>query len=436
MNVFVSSGELPKHDGWIEFRFDLFSHIDFAEIKHLMEGRDVIFTCRKRSQGGEFRGSEKERLDLLKKLSKLKPNLIDLECDTDPAFARSLSCPILCSYHNFEKTPDLESIPLFEADHYKIATQANSILDSLRMLSFVRGRENTTGICMGELGQVTRLIGPVVGSEFNYLSDQVATAPGQLTIDEVRNINRETKVYAVIGHPLQHSPGEIGHNALFNALGMNATYVKLPVREDEVHEIFPLLESLPFAGLSVTTPLKEAVMPGCVINTLNRVDNHWLGYSVDGAGALNALKAHGALAEKTIAIIGCGGAAQSIIEELKKRGIRHLVFNRTEEKVRALGYLVGKPGDDYDILINATTCRTDLPVPESLLLPGKIAMEINMQEELTAFHQAALKKGCTLIKGEEMWIHQAALQQEIWGNQSSAEEMIRHLSMGISAPTT
>lgn len=108
---------------------------------------------------------------------------------------------IIISYHNFKSTPSLselrklvEQMKKIPADIIKVATHANSISDSLKMLSFLSQQTNQKQkficLCMGKYGRLTRLAGHLVGNYLMYAPMRAAhlTAPGQITIHELRKI--------------------------------------------------------------------------------------------------------------------------------------------------------------------------------------------------------------------------------------------------------
>jgi 3-dehydroquinate dehydratase/shikimate dehydrogenase len=163
----------------------------------------MIFTLRNKSQGGFYLHNETQRLQDITSLCEISPDFLDLEYDISKEFLQKIhevfpKIKLICSYHNFNETPqNLPSLlgdmqnPCFQI--YKIATQANSITDSKRMLQFVKETHQTIpliGICMGEHGKVTRILGPKAGNILNYacVSDELATAPGQISLKELVNI--------------------------------------------------------------------------------------------------------------------------------------------------------------------------------------------------------------------------------------------------------
>ena len=260
------------------------------------------------------------------------------------------------------------------------------------------------------------------------LSKEEVNVPGQLLAGELKGVyhfdqlNAQTKIFGLIGDPIAQSPGHLFHNEAFHSKGINAVYIKMPLQAVELERFFALAKKLPFEGLSVTAPLKEAVLPFIdeidpeaqeigAVNTLVFKNGKILGYNTDGAAALELL---GHVHRKTIVILGAGGAARAIALTAMKRGAEVVLVNRTASKAQALAEKLGCHWSLtvplYDILINATS--VSMPIEEQLLIPGKTVMDIALYE--TDFIQAARQKGCQVVEGQAMYLLQAAAQQELW----------------------
>ncbi|MCK5552587.1 MAG: type I 3-dehydroquinate dehydratase, partial [Deltaproteobacteria bacterium] len=80
------------------------------------------------------------------------------------------------------------------ADIVKIVTYANTMEDNLRVLGLIPHTRRTGGeiiaFCMGELGRISRIMAPLLGSYFSYASLErgAESAPGQLTIEEIKGV--------------------------------------------------------------------------------------------------------------------------------------------------------------------------------------------------------------------------------------------------------
>ncbi len=446
----------PFIDG-IELRLDHFSTIDKDALKAFLQkcGLPVMLTLRRKDQGGSFHGSETERLDLLESLCALQPAFVDLEYDVPADYRKKLfesypNIAFLSSFHDFSHMPaDLEDVfqkvKTPHAHIYKIAVTAKSCLDALKVLGFVQShsdKDKIIGIAMGEEGKPTRILAPVAGSYLTYaaLSSDRSTAPGQLTAEQLQKtyrfakLNRQTEIFCLIGDPVDKSLGTIVHNAVFEDAGLNAVYINMRVKKEEIAAFFSLVHALPFKGFSVTMPLKEEVMPFLseaspqaraigACNTIKVVGRVQMGYNTDGIGALNAIERREKVLGKHIVFVGAGGAAKALIYEAIRRGAIVTVINRTAEKAVEIANAYGCRGGGwellpevcetgYDVIVNCTP-ESDL-IEERWILPGKIAMDIVYVPKNTPFLVKASQKKCRIVFGYEMFAGQAVEQERLW----------------------
>ena len=170
----------------VELRIDFLKDSKIAQIASLLKQIQIpaILTVRSQRQGGQFLGTEQERLALIEQCMQLLPAYLDIELDLDPLFITKLQSlspdtQLILSSHNFEKTPENLDALLAQMKHpdisiYKIITTANSSLDALRMMAWVRSKSNhhkLVGHCMGKQGMISRIAGPVIGNALIYASE-------------------------------------------------------------------------------------------------------------------------------------------------------------------------------------------------------------------------------------------------------------------------
>jgi 3-dehydroquinate dehydratase type I len=195
----------------LELRIDGIRKVD---LKKLLAGRkgELIVTNRVKEEGGAFIGGEQERVALLTKAVALGSEFVDLEIRTEEALVLKLKKKIeacqgrtrlILSYHNLERTPSLRDLrkkieegQKAGADIIKIVPRAKQIEDNLKVLSLIP-YANKKGLqiiafCMGELGKISRIMAPLLGSYLSYasLTKGEESAPGQMTIGEFKQIFR------------------------------------------------------------------------------------------------------------------------------------------------------------------------------------------------------------------------------------------------------
>lgn len=448
---------LPDAD-LVELRLDGFCRLDETAIKQLTSAFAIpmIFTLRCRSQGGYYRGSESERLADISRLAALRPAYLDLESCIPPVFVEAIAAQypeikIITSHHDFKQTPKklaamYQTLRQRPATFYKIAVQAEDSTEALRLLCWHKtAPKKLITIGMGQSGQVSRILARLAGCPITYacLSGETATAPGQLTAKVLseryryRMLNPKTKVYGLIGDPVEQSISDCTHNALMQACGLDAVYVKMPVKSAELAEFLHLARQLPFHGLSVTMPLKECILPHLdhldpmaiaigAVNTLCLKDGKISGFNTDGIGALNAMEEAMPVANKRMLILGAGGSARAIAYEACQRGALVTILGRDGGKARLMAARFQSVGKDlsaidacyragYDILVNTTPLS--MPIQPRYILPQAMVMDINTKPKMTLFLQQAKELGCPLVYGYQMFIRQAALQFDLWFDQ-------------------
>lgn len=159
-------------------------------------------------------------------------------------------------------------------------------------------------------------------------------------------VHGTTKVYAILGDPVAHSLSPKMHNAALSALGIDGIYVPFQVAPEQLPAAIAGVRALQIAGLSVTVPHKERIIPlldeidpaaeriGAVNTVVNR-QGRLIGYNTDAPGFLRALR--GTLdfspRHKEVVLIGAGGAARAALVALAKEGAATIVVaNRTLER--------------------------------------------------------------------------------------------------------
>lgn len=351
---------------------------------------------------------------------------------------------LILSYHNFEETPDdLEGLlhsmeQKGPARFYKIATKARSLLDSLRMLEFVKSHPSVIGLCMGELGQITRILAPVIKTPIMYASFEEDNALGQVSLKTLldtyhfRKLSPKTPIYGLIGDPIIQSPGHIYHNSKMQGEGV---YVKMCVKSSELKAFFSYAKKLPFQGLSVTIPHKEAVLefldeiPSMgAVNTICLKEEKLIGSNTDALAVFQLL---GNVQGKKIFILGAGGSARAIGYMAIQKGAEVTLFNRTLKRAETLAQDLKcpcKPWDkittDYDILINSTASHD--PIASCYFHPQAVAVDLSLAAE-SLFLNKAVEARALAISGLEVYEKQAFLQRCAW-QLEKAPELARYSS--------
>lgn len=235
--------------------------------------------------------------------------------------------------------------------------------------------------------------------------------------------------FALIGEHIAYSYSPRIHDAIFKELGVDADYRLMDFPFEAFDEKLAEIKGLD--GFNVTKPHKQAVLgylSGAYPPSVNtvRVENGKLyGYSTDGAGLIAALDRHGFVYQnKTVLVLGAGGAGLAVASALKETGARVVFFNRTAVKAEAAAKSTGVDWAD-DIrtvnaygIVNATTCgykENENPLPEGLDLSGiSWAYDMIYNPAETAFMRSFSSRGIPSQNGLYMLIFQAIAADEIF----------------------
>jgi 3-dehydroquinate dehydratase / shikimate dehydrogenase len=469
---------------FLELRLDFMSKaVDF---KRLLPHKKCawVATLRRHADGGRWKGTEPERIMMLKQAIVSGFDWVDLETDIADQIRRFGSVKRIVSYHNFETTPpDLEEIyekmTQQDADIYKIVTMAQHPNDSLRILKIIQNAKKTTiGHCMGEIGQPSRFLSLKFGAPFMYaaFNRERGIAPGLPAYDDVRrffaleNLNAETKVYGVIGDPVSHSFSPALHNLMFRQTGLNAIYLPFRVPRGHFNEMVQAYESIPVTGYSVTIPHKEAaaaisktsddrVKETHAANTLVKRPEGFHASNTDYEAALEGLRNNMPAGEdgKTkrfdecaAMILGAGGAARAVAHALHRAKVAPIyIVGRTADKVQKLADEVdGKAIDwaarhniDCQIVVNCTPVGMhpnldDSPLHAGFLKPDMVVFDTVYNPEQTMLIKDAKSRGCNVVTGVEMFVRQAALQFELFTGTPADVETMRDILRRALSPLT
>ncbi|MCF7740662.1 MAG: shikimate dehydrogenase [Candidatus Marinimicrobia bacterium] len=448
----------------VEFRADFVRQITDADIEQFYQQIDkpVIFTCRPQFENGHFKGSEKERKQLILQAIKTGYEYVDVEYKSDiyeSLLENSGNSQIILSHHNFEETPDYGQVKNLaaemsktKADILKIIPTANSINDNFKIFRLLQSNPNQKLIsfCMGIYGHISRVLCKKYGSYLSFaaLDKNSQSADGQISVGEMQgtyhfnSIDQNTKILGVAGEFAENSKSKYMHNPVFENIGKNYVYLPLKVQSGrDLDNFMDNFHRYDFAGMAVTIPHKEKMIKYMdeldktakeigAVNTVVKQNDRLKGFNTDYVGAVRALENYTELNGKKCMVIGAGGASRAVVFGLVKKPARVTITNRTREKAEKLAKEFGskvidfedrnKVAQQFDIIINTTSVGmypdTDNTVLETFN-ESTLVMDIVYKPLKTKFLQLAEQAGCEIITGEKMLVYQAMEQFEIWTGQ-------------------
>jgi shikimate dehydrogenase len=254
---------------------------------------------------------------------------------------------------------------------------------------------------------------------------------------------------AVLGKPIAHSLSPALHLAAYEALGLGDwSYAVIECDEDELPAVVDSCGP-GWAGLSLTMPLKRAVLPLLDVtdslaaatggaNTLIFRDGRKYGYNTDVPGIVTALTEAGVKSVGRVTILGGGATACSALAALADLGVTAAEVV-VRDAARASGLLTAAGRLDLAVTLSGTpSAASDLLISTlpagaadgyaRRLLAGELAaggvLDVVYADWPTPLAVAAAETGATVVSGFEMLLHQAAGQVELMtGRQAPVQAM-------------
>jgi shikimate dehydrogenase len=274
-------------------------------------------------------------------------------------------------------------------------------------------------------------------------------------------ISGSTRLYGIIGHPVEHSLSPLMQTYAFQYHGLNSLYVPFPVAPARLTQAVTGAVALGIHGFNVTIPHKEHILSILddlseeaqfvgAVNTVDIREGRTIGYNTDGSGFLQPLQARNIpWLDTTVCILGAGGAARAITMALLQQGCPSLtVVNRTPERGERLvdalraqfphGNIHFRPLSQAaqaarasTLVVNATAVglHDDAPplLPDTSFHAKQIVYDIVYRPLYSTLLRTAQHCGATVVPGIDMLIGQGAEAFRLWTGHTFPVESVRRL---------
>lgn len=280
-------------------------------------------------------------------------------------------------------------------------------------------------------------------------------------------IDGRTRLYGLFAHPAEHSLSPLMHNLSFQRRQINAVYLAFDLTSDLSGAIQSIRE-LNMGGVNLSMPFKKQVIPYLdeltptakmvgAVNTVIHRQGRLIGANTDGTGFFENLRArHYVIKNKTVTILGAGGAGLSIIAAGASEGLRTIhvfkrrnaTFPKVEARIRDLARFYQTPIRLYayddrtnlqramrasDFLINTTHIgmgndSQSMPLTGEemkVLLPTTVVCDVIYEPRKTRLLLAAEACGCETVNGLGMLIYQGAQSFKLWTHEEMPVDAVR-----------
>ena len=254
-------------------------------------------------------------------------------------------------------------------------------------------------------------------------------------------VDADTELYGIFGNPIKHSLSPLLHNKMFEQYSINAVYTAFQV--SDLENAVRGIKALGIKGINVTIPHKKDVIKFLdyidddaknlnAVNTIKNIDSKLYGYNTDYLGFMDTFKENiPDYFNKTITVLGAGGATRGVIYALHKLGIEKInIINRSVENAYNLKYdfknMIDIDAFDIksskeilnksEIVINCTSVGlNDNESPVNVNhIDNAVVMDIIYKD--TKFIELSKLKGLKTVNGMSMFINQAFYSFKIWKN--------------------
>lgn len=262
----------------------------------------------------------------------------------------------------------------------------------------------------------------------------------------------------VLGWPIAHSRSPLLHRHWLQRYQLPGDYIAIPVRPENLAEALGMLPKMGFVGVNLTIPHKEAVLEiadivtdraaliGAANTLIFREDGKIHADNTDGYGFITNLMQYAPdwrADQGAAAVIGAGGAARAVVASLLESGVPELrITNRTRLRAEQIKAEFGAKVVVYDwaqagnmlegarTVVNATSMgmqgKQPLRLPLDALSADSVVTDLVYTPLMTDFLIEAQSRGCEVVDGLGMLLHQAAPGFERWfGHRPEVDEALR-----------
>jgi shikimate dehydrogenase len=243
------------------------------------------------------------------------------------------------------------------------------------------------------------------------------------------------RVFGLLGKTLKHSFSKAYFTQKFGDAGIaDCRYENFELASiDELPELIRTTPGL--AGLNVTIPYKEAVLPFLhgqndivqevkACNCIKIIEGKLYGFNTDVVGFRQSLEKFLKPHHTRALVLGTGGAAKAVQYALNSLGIQYRMVSRSKgENTLTYSELNREVIESYPLIVNTSPLGmyphvTEAPpLPYEYLTPAHLLFDLIYNPEKTVFLQKGEERGATIGNGSEMLILQAEESWKIWNGE-------------------
>lgn len=239
--------------------------------------------------------------------------------------------------------------------------------------------------------------------------------------------------YGLIGARLDYSFSKDYFTSKFDKEGVSASYENIELCDEQELTHFLKNRALDYAGLNVTIPYKQSVIPFMdevsteakligAINTIKVDKGKLIGYNTDAYGFSQSIKPFFRNIHEKALILGTGGASKAVEYVLRNLGVEVCYLSRTPKGINQFSY--GEANDlmmnTFKLVVNSTPIGTypnveDMPdIPIQYVGEDHLIVDLIYNPKETKLLRLAREHGADTLNGLSMLKHQAEKAWDIW----------------------
>jgi 3-dehydroquinate dehydratase / shikimate dehydrogenase len=461
----------------IEVRLDTFENAPVLSEILQAKRTPLLFSCRRVEDGGNWQGSEEDRLMMLRQAVLSKADYVEIELDVADQIRPFPGCQRVITYTNLRETPaDIADIyaemQTKKPDVIKLVCKARTPEEAWPLVQILnKPALPTVVVGLGRPGIMLSVLGRKIGAPWTSAAiERGAEAyPGQPTIRELQEVYR----YVDIGKPTRFfGVTGLGDQPFLASLMFNTAFVEmkqshrvLPMQVGNSKTFRKIIDAVRIQGIALDKENYESSFeigsfdetsrtPVQAADYLHPVEGGWRASNTYGQAVANALEAHfkqrdpsleTPLKGRLVAFVGCGPLTRMVAAAIKSKGCSVIFASKDRDLAQRLGQTFGGRQialealyqTIHEILIvssdgNASDAETDddgeapLPFHPGYLKHNMTMLDLNAEMMPTRIMKEARSRSTKLVHPGEVLLQQVIVQLErLLPNQEIPKEKLR-----------
>jgi 3-dehydroquinate dehydratase/shikimate dehydrogenase len=454
----------------LEVRLDRFGKA--PELGELLAAKPkpVIMSCRRPQDGGDWQGSEAERLALLRQCIISKADYVEIELDVADQIRKFPPAQRVISYTNLRETPsdiaDIYAEALTKSpDVVKLVTLARTPEEAWPLVQLLaKPPVPTVVVGLGKPGVMLTVLGKKIGAPWAYaaLERGMETYPGQPTVAALNEVyhygavGRATRLIGVTGFGEREVATVAALNAAFAHLNLPARC--LPLGVGSMRLFRKVIDAVKVAGvvvdeehrggvLEVATELEPAAKLTRSADLILHKADKWHGYNTLCQAAVHGLEAalrakapaDNPLNGRLVLIVGANTAARTMALELKQRGAMLIIASHDRSAAHQLAQEAGCRHVQFEALYTTThevlvVCDEEKEqvkgrpgqsgIHSGYLKPGMTVMDLTASLKKSTLIEDAARNGCGVVSPRQLLLDQLAVQARLLTGKEVPQEVL------------